>query len=253
MSFPKKTHFGRKRVLWFWRENTFCRKDELFGLGGGRVFAVLAGNAFLQFWRANMFWRENIFLRLWRENTFWRKNAFLQFWQKNTFYDSSGKMRFAILEGKCVFAVLTEKFLGRHHIKQVEEEDDDRNDDGVDDEDGDGSEDRDVNVKDEEDNSDELGLCMWLLPYAFTEPAMTELKSNEFLSSNFSPTKLAIFTSQRTMIPLGGNRCRWSISSDAHLLQFPLRLRSLMVIAVARTIFEVVMMSHSSGVFCIQI
>ncbi|CAN6899423.1 unnamed protein product [Brassica oleracea] len=134
-----------------------------------------------------MFWRENAFLRLWRENTFWRKNAFLQFWQKNTFYDSGGKMCFAIMEGKCVFAVLTENVfavLGRHHIKQVEEEDDDRNDDGY------GSEDRDVNVKDEEDNSDELGLCMWLLPYAFTEPAMTELKSNSSCLLIFPPPNL---------------------------------------------------------------
>ncbi|KAH0914963.1 hypothetical protein HID58_029409 [Brassica napus] len=80
------------------------------------------------------------------------------------------------------------------HIEPVEEEDEDRDDNGVDDEDGNGSEDRDDNGRDEEveDNSDELGLCMWLLPYVFNEPAMSDLESNEFLSSDFSPTELSI-------------------------------------------------------------
>ena len=34
-------------------------------------------------------------------------------------------------------------------------------------------------------NSDELGLCPWLLPNDFSEPAKTEMKSSEFMFSDF--------------------------------------------------------------------
>ncbi|KAL0672210.1 hypothetical protein Bca4012_000190 [Brassica carinata] len=68
-----------------------------------------------------------------------------------------------------------------------------------------------------EDNSDELGLCLWLLPYNFIETVMTELKSTEFLSSYFPPPQTCRLTAEAPEFhkALGENCCLWSISVDA--------------------------------------
>ena len=93
--FCEKTHFGRKRVLWFWRENTFWWENVIFGFGGKTYFSVLAGKRVFRFRRKNevfgfggkrvsQFWRETRFYGFGEKTCFAGKMPFW-FWRKNTF------------------------------------------------------------------------------------------------------------------------------------------------------------------------